>query len=209
MDGTLVDSEKVWDIGLYELATHFGGELSLHARQALVGSSMERSIQILYADIGQPWRDPGEGTEWLIARMKELFAMGLEWRPGAKRLLAEVRAAGIPAALVTSTNRSIVDVALRMFDRDSFDVVVCGDEVPFVKPDPTPYLTAADLLGAPIGRCVAIEDSPVGIASARAAGAVVVAVPSHVPLVDVAGVVLLDSLEEVDLARLESLTRTR
>jgi HAD superfamily hydrolase (TIGR01509 family) len=77
---------------------------------------------------------------------------------------------------VTATRRQLVEVALRTIGPENFDAVVCGDEVTRTKPHPEPYLTAARLLGAPIGRCVAIEDSPNGIASARAAGAVVVAV---------------------------------
>jgi len=209
MDGTLVDSEKVWDIALHELAAHFGGVLSASARLAMVGSSMPESIRILYEDLGQPWRDPAEGATWLTSRVQELFAEGLEWRPGARRLLHEVRAAGVPTALVTSTSRSLVDVALHTLGRDSFDVVVCGDEVLRAKPDPTPYLTAAELLDVPIGQCVAIEDSPTGIASARDAGAVVVAVPNDVQLSDLDGVILVNSLDEVDLARLASFTRTR
>lgn len=209
MDGTLVDSEKVWDIALHELAAHFGGVLSAPTRLAMVGSSMPDSIRLLYEDLGQSWRDPAEGADWLTRRVQELFADGLEWRPGAQRLLREVRAAGVPTALVTSTARSLVDVALHTLGRGSFDVVVCGDEVLRAKPDPTPYLTAAELLGVPIDRCVAIEDSPTGIASARDAGAVVVAVPNDVDLSDLADVMLVNSLDDVDLSRLESLTRTR
>jgi HAD superfamily hydrolase (TIGR01509 family) len=209
MDGTLVDSEKVWDVALHELAAQLGGVLSAPARLAMVGSSMPDSIRMLYEDLGQSWRDPAEGADWLVDRVRELFAEGLEWRPGAQRLLREVRAAGVPTALVTSTSRSLVDVALRTLGRDSFDVVVCGDEVLRAKPDPAPYVTAAELLGAPIGECVAIEDSPTGIASARDAGAIVVAVPNDVELSDLEGVILVNSLEELDLSRLVGFTRTR
>jgi HAD superfamily hydrolase (TIGR01509 family) len=209
MDGTLVDSEKVWDIALHELAAHLGGVLSASTRLAMVGSSMPDSIQMLYEDLGQPWRDPAEGADWLAERVRELFAEGLEWRPGAQRLLREVRVAGVPTALVTSTSRILVDVALRTLGRDSFDVVVCGDEVLRAKPDPAPYLNAAELLGVPVSECVAIEDSPTGIASARDAGAIVVAVPNDVQLSDLEGVILVNSLEEVDLSQLVGFTRTR
>jgi HAD superfamily hydrolase (TIGR01509 family) len=175
----------------------------------MVGSTMADSMRILYEDLGQTWRDPAEGADWLSERARELFAEGLEWRPGARRLLREVRAAGVPTALVTSTSRSLVEVALGTLGRDSFDVVVCGDEVLRAKPDPAPYLTAAELLGVPADRCVAIEDSPTGIASARAAGAVVVAVPNDVDLSELVGVILVSSLDEIDLSDLEAFTRTR
>ena len=75
---------------------------------------------------------------------RQLFAGGLIWRPGALELLRAVRAAGLPTALVTSTGRRLVEVALETLGRENFDVVVCGDEVAGPKPDPAPYRTAAD-----------------------------------------------------------------
>jgi beta-phosphoglucomutase-like phosphatase (HAD superfamily) len=74
------------------------------------------------------------------------------------------------------------------------------------KPDPEPYLMAAGLLGVPIRECVAIEDSPTGVASAHAAGAAVLAVPSEVPIDPADGVRLLDSLTGADLALLAGLS---
>jgi HAD superfamily hydrolase (TIGR01509 family) len=210
MDGTLVDSEKVWDLALGELAAEYGGTLSTTARLAMVGTSMAESMAILHADLGQPWRDAAGGADRLERRVAELFAAGLEWRAGARALLRDVRAAGLPTALVTSTARRLVDVALGTLGRDSFDIVVCGDEVDRPKPHPAPYLAAADALGVPIARCVAVEDSPHGVASARAAGAVVLAVPCEVALSDldgVDGVHVRESLAEVDLSVLAELAR--
>jgi beta-phosphoglucomutase-like phosphatase (HAD superfamily) len=93
-----------------------------------------------------------------------------------------VRAAGWPTALVTSTHRGLVDVALESIGAEFFDVVVCGDEVPATKPAPDPYLVAATKLGVPAAGCVAIEDSPAGARSAEAAGCAVLVVPSEVPV---------------------------
>ncbi|MBO0867124.1 MAG: HAD family phosphatase [Micromonosporaceae bacterium] len=209
MDGTLVDSEKVWDVGLAELASRYGSQLSAVARARMVGSSMLHSMAILHEDIGQPWRDAAESLVWLERRVKQLFADGLIWRPGAAELLRATSAAGVPAALVTATSRHLVDVALQTIGRDYFGAVVCGDEVDQGKPHPCPYLTAAQLLGVPIDRCVAIEDSPTGVASARTAGAVVLAVPSEVELVQQRGVVQVESLVGVDVEYLRRLVRER
>jgi beta-phosphoglucomutase-like phosphatase (HAD superfamily) len=77
-------------------------------------------------------------------------------------------------------------------------VTVCGDEVAHTKPDPEPYLAAAAALGVPAAACVAVEDSPAGVASAVAAGCAVIAVPNEVALTDVDGLVL-SSLAEADL----------
>ena len=67
---------------------------------------------------------------WLDARVQELFAGGLEWRPGARELLAAVRAAGVPTGAGDGDPpRHLVEVALDTLGRHNFDVVVCGDEV--------------------------------------------------------------------------------
>jgi HAD superfamily hydrolase (TIGR01509 family) len=205
MDGTLVDSEKLWDIGLHELARRYGARLSDAARLAMVGTDMPRTMELLVADLGRPV-DTAEASAWLSARVAELFVTDLTWRPGALALLRATRAAGVPTALVTSTARGLVEVALDTLGRDSFDVVVCGDEVPATKPDPEPYLIAARLLGVPIGRCVAIEDSRTGVASALAAGAAVLGVPSSGPIDPAEGLRLLDTLAGVDLPFLAGLS---
>jgi HAD superfamily hydrolase (TIGR01509 family) len=209
MDGTLVDSEKVWDIGLDELAARYGGRLSPAARARMVGTSMIDSISILHADIGQPWRAAPASVAWLEERVGELFAAGLVWRPGAVRLLAGLRAAGVPMALVTATRRHLVEVALRTIGREHFGAVVAGDEVDETKPHPAPYLTAAALLGVDVRRCVAIEDSRVGAISARAAGAVVLGVPNAVDLSGLSGVTLVDSLALIDVPFLTALVDAR
>ncbi|MBW6435505.1 HAD family phosphatase [Actinoplanes hulinensis] len=198
MDGTLVDSERIWGIALTELAARAGGTLSESARLAMVGTSSADSMRIFRADIGQPDRPEAPDLAWLTARVRDMFADGLVWRPGAMELLLAVRAAGIPTALVTSTGRELVEVALKTLGVENFDVVVCGDEVKRPKPDPEPYRTAAELLGVPIGSCVAIEDSHSGVASARAAGAAVLAVPAELELEPVDGVHLRTTLTGVD-----------
>ncbi|GAA2716856.1 HAD family hydrolase [Actinoplanes palleronii] len=205
MDGTLVDSEKLWGVALDDLAARAGGRLSASARLAMVGTSMPISMALFRDDLGQPDRPYAEDVAWLTDRVADLFADGLEWRPGARELLHAVRAAGVPTALVTSTERRLAELALKTLGAENFDVVVCGDEVARQKPDPEPYLTAAGLLGVPIGECVVIEDSPSGVGSAVAAGAIVLAVPSDVALPPTAGVHLRSSLGGVDVPFLASL----
>lgn len=205
MDGTLVDSEKVWSVGLNELAARYGAVLSGWARQAMVGTSMAESMTILHADIGLPDLDVAASVCWLEERVKELFAEGLAWRPGARELVTAVRAAGIATALVTATRRRLVEVAFGTIGADQFDAVVCGDDVALTKPHPMPYLTAAALVSAPVDRCVAIEDSPNGVRSALAAGCAVLAVPCEVALPAIEGVTIMESLVDVDVAVLRAL----
>ncbi|HKD97724.1 MAG TPA: HAD family phosphatase [Micromonosporaceae bacterium] len=205
MDGTLVDSEKTWTLALDELAARYGGTLSREARVAMVGTTTDETMAILHTDLGQPWRDPDEGAHWLDNRVKQLFATDLSFLPGAQELLRGVRAAGIPTALVTATAGHIVEVMLGVIGRENFDVIVTDDEVTYGKPHPEPYATAAAILGTEPARCVAIEDSPNGIASARAAGCVVVGVPAEVDLRHVPGITLVRSLADVDVAMLRRL----
>ena len=207
MDGTLFDSEVLWDVAIKELAASYGAVVPDETRLAMVGTSMYDSMQLLHHGIGQPWRDGPASAAWINDRVGQLFETSLVWRPGARELLHEVRAAGVPTALVTATQRRLVDVAVRTAGRHNFDVLVCGDEVTHTKPHPEPYETAARLLGVDISRCIAIEDSPTGIASALAAGAMVLAIPHHVPLIPRPRVTLRETLAGIGLTDLSILTR--
>jgi HAD superfamily hydrolase (TIGR01509 family) len=203
MDGTLIESEQLWAVSLQRLATEYGGALTEAARLAMVGTDMPTSMRIFHDDLGRIDADHAIGAARLMELTEALFAAGLPWRPGAQALLASVRAAGIPTALVTSTERRLVKIALDTLG--PFDAVICGDEVGSPKPHPEPYRRAAALLGVDVADCVAIEDSPTGIRSALAAGARVLAVPCEVPLADDLGATVVPSLSEVDLAFLAAL----
>jgi HAD superfamily hydrolase (TIGR01509 family) len=184
LDGTILDSEKLWDIPLYELTEKLGGQLSDATRQAMVGTNVMVTLRLLYAEVGIQNPSPeqvADGAAWIDRRMAEVFRQDLPWRPGAAAALATVRAAGFRTALVTSTERDLTEIALDTIGRANFDVTVCGDEVDGRnKPLPEPYLKACRLLAVDPARCVAIEDSPTGVAAAVAAGATVLVVPCEV-----------------------------
>ncbi|MCP2247578.1 HAD family hydrolase [Lentzea aerocolonigenes] len=208
MDGTLLDSEKLWDIPLYEYAEKLGGVLSLETRESMVGTNVPTTMRLLFADVGiEPSpEDLVDGAAWISRRTEEVFRAGLPWRPGAAEALRAVRASGVPMALVTSTERSLTEVALDTIGRDLFDVTVCGDEVDGQnKPLPEPYLKAARLLGVDATRCVAIEDSPTGVAAAVAAGCTVLVVPCDVEVPAGERRIFRDSLVGVDLDVLRAL----
>jgi HAD superfamily hydrolase (TIGR01509 family) len=207
MDGTLVDTEKLWDIALNDLAASLGGVLSPAGRAAIVGTTAVATMEIFRADLARPDLDPDEGNAFLAARMADLYAAGLPWRPGAPDVVDAVRAAGLATALVTNTGRRLVEVAMQGLGPCRFDAVICGNEVARPKPYPEPYLAAAAALGVAPSACVAIEDSPTGLASARAAGCAVIAIPNDLPLsaLDLAGVTVRPSLIDVDLPLLRRL----
>jgi HAD superfamily hydrolase (TIGR01509 family) len=205
MDGTLLDSEKLWDIPLFEAARRLGGELSLPTRAAMVGSNVPTTLDLLFADVGVT-PDPSlraDVTAFIDKRMAEVFADPLPFQPGALDALEMVRTTTLPTALVTSTERALTELALNTLGRHFFDVTICGDEVNGLnKPHPEPYLKAARLLGLPPTHCLAIEDSPNGVASAIAAGCTVLVIPSEVPVPPGPHRILRNSLVDLTAADL-------
>lgn len=183
MDGTLVDSEKLWDVSLAALYDRLGGVITDELRTALVGSSAENTIKTIFADLGLD-PDPAamaEADRYLHEHTGELFATrGLPWCDGAHELLESLAREGVPMALVTNTQRALTEQALNSIGRHFFAVTVCGDEVPHGKPRPDPYRLAARLLDVDPGRCLAVEDSVTGTLAAELAGCPVLVVPNDV-----------------------------
>lgn len=182
MDGTLVDSEKLWDISLAALYAQLGGTLSQEVRLSMVGGSAQDTIRTVYTDLGLDL-DPvamAESDRWLHDYTAELFDGGLPWCSGAEELLEALAADGTPMALVTNTQRALTTRALNSIGRDYFSATVCGDEVPRGKPAPDAYQRAADLLMLSPSVCLAIEDSATGTAAAEGAGCPVLVVPNDV-----------------------------
>ena len=106
----------------------------------------------------------------------------MPFRPGARELLADLRAAGIKTALVTMSMRRMADTVVDLIDFEAFDVVIAGDDATRPKPFPDPYLQACEALGVTPAETVAIEDSPNGLRSAVASGAAVIGVPLMVSI---------------------------
>jgi HAD superfamily hydrolase (TIGR01509 family) len=178
MDGLLIDSEPLWTVAENELAESLGGTFTPEIKAAMIGKRLEIAVPILLEGIGRPDADPLEAGEWLLSRMTELFDERLPLQPGAQELLDAVRQAGVPAALVSSSYRRLVDAALHRVGPERFAVTIAGDEVENSKPHPEPYQLAATRIGVPPGRCVVLEDSEAGARSAVAAGCPCVVVPT-------------------------------
>ncbi|SIN75950.1 HAD family hydrolase [Agromyces cerinus] len=181
MDGTLVDTEQYWMAAETELMEAFGLPWSHDDALELVGSGLWDGAAYFQAkgvDL-----DADTIVNRLTERVREqLEEHGVPWRPGARELLQALREASVPTALVTMSVRSMADDIVAAIPFEAFDLIVSGDSVENAKPHPEPYLTAATQLGVDIVDCVAIEDSPTGLASAHASGAIALAVPNFIPL---------------------------
>ena len=204
MDGTLVDTEPYWIAGEFELIAAHGGSWSLEHAHHLVGQALLESGEYIrrHAGVSLPAE---EIVDRLLDGVVERVQEDIPWRPGAQELLTRLVADGIPCALVTMSYRRLAEAVLAGLPPGSFATVVAGDDVRHGKPHPEPYLTAAARLGVAPGECVAIEDSPTGIASAEAAGVPVLAVRHLVPIPDGAGrhiVATLEGLTPADLGAL-------
>jgi HAD superfamily hydrolase (TIGR01509 family) len=181
MDGTLVDTEPYWMECEYALAAKYGGRWSQEDCMAVVGGDLLDSAAYMRDHMGID-RTPLQIVEELLDHVTVMVEQEIPWRPGARELLAELRSLAVPCALVTMSWRRFVDPVLRALPAQSFDAVVCGDEIEHGKPHPDAYLRAAELLGLAPEDTVAIEDSPTGAASAASAGCQVLVVPHHVPV---------------------------
>ncbi|WP_375540195.1 HAD family hydrolase [Nocardia sp. XZ_19_385] len=209
MDGTLLDSEKLWDIAVRELARELGHEMTDEIRHALIGSAGPDAMRIIFTGLGlEPEvAEVEKARVFLEARVAELMTGPIPWRPGAKDALAMVRAAGLSSALVTNTKRSLAEYGLDTLGRDFFDTSVCGDEVLQGKPDPAIYLRAAELLNVDPKHCVAIEDSPTGARAAELAGCAVLVVPCEISVPPGPGRIFRDTLIGLTHADLEQIRR--
>lgn len=204
MDGTIVDTEPYWIAEEMALAAEHGSSWSHEQGLTLVGLALDVSAAILVEAHALPMT-PAEVTQRLMGGVIRRVREHPPWRPGARELLGDLRAAGVPLALVTMSYVPLAEAVVAALPAGTFDAVVTGDAVTHGKPHPEPYLTGAARVGAEPSRCVAIEDSPPGLASAEAAGCRSLGVPAHVAIPPAPGRSRVASLTEVDLGVLAAI----
>jgi HAD superfamily hydrolase (TIGR01509 family) len=177
-DGLLLDTEEAWTRAEETLFERRGRRFTLEHKRWIIGSSRATAAAKLEVMLDLP----GEG-EPLMDELHELVMdealKGVPPRPGAIELLDALAAAGTPIGLASNSSREFVERTLSTAGllNGRFRCVVSADDVENPKPAPDLYLAACRELGAEPGACVALEDSPPGVASAAAAGLFVIAVP--------------------------------
>ncbi|MFF4258233.1 HAD-IA family hydrolase [Streptomyces sp. NPDC001663] len=206
MDGTLVDTERLWWEAVQDIASGLGRPLTEADQPEVLGRPVEHTAAWLGRITGQPV--PGL-TDRLHRGFTDRVRTGIVPRPGALDLLDALAREGVPTALVTASPRTVADSVLAVLGADRFRVSVTADDTPHTKPAPDPYLAASQALGVDPARCVAVEDTPTGVSSAEAAGCVVLAVPSLAPIDAAPGRTVVASLEEVTPDRLRALVAPR
>ncbi|MCQ9185516.1 HAD-IA family hydrolase [Streptomyces sp. IBSBF 2953] len=199
MDGTLVDTERLWWEAVEEAA---GRPLTEADRPEVLGRPVEHTARWLAAVTGRPAPELAEALHREFAGRVRADVVP---RPGALALLDALAREGVPTALVTASPRAVADTVLDALGATRFAVTVTADDTERTKPDPDPYLAACRALGVDPAACVAVEDTETGVSSAEAAGCTVLAVPSLAPIGAAPGRTVVAALDGVTPQRLRSL----
>nr|WP_275409205.1 HAD-IA family hydrolase [Streptomyces sp. SID12501] len=200
MDGTLVDTERLWWEAVEQVAER---ALTDADRPDVLGRPVEHTAAWLGAATGTSAADL---ADTLHREFADRVRAGAVPRPGALALLDALAREGVPTALVTASSRAVADLVLvTLGGTNRFAVSVTADDTERTKPAPDPYLAACHALGVAPAACVAVEDTETGVASAEAAGCTVLAVPSLAPIEEAPGRTVLTSLAGVTVASLAAL----
>ncbi|HWN73075.1 MAG TPA: HAD family phosphatase [Solirubrobacterales bacterium] len=178
-DGLLLDTESVWTRAEEDLFERRGTAFTPADKLELVGTSAEIAGGILEHRLGEQGR-AAELIEELNVLVVAELEHGVEAMLGARELLERLREQGVPLGLVSNSPLRFVRRSIEITGFEAhFDVILSAHEVAAPKPAPDPYLEACRRLGVEAGpSVVALEDSPTGVAAARAAGLTVIGIPS-------------------------------
>ena len=181
LDGVLLDSEQLWNEAKESLVRDSGGSWREDAPTEMMGMSSSEWSAYLRDELGVR-RDLDEINRDVVARMEELYREKLPLLPGAVEAVRRL-CERWPLGLASSSNREIIDLALRLAGiAEAFAATVSSEEVAHGKPAPDVYLETARRLRVRPDRCAAVEDSSNGLRAAAAAEMTVIAVPNpHYP----------------------------
>jgi HAD superfamily hydrolase (TIGR01509 family) len=207
MDGTLVDTEPYWLIAETSLMAEFGHVWTLEDQKHCLGGPLPRVGTYMF-ELAKS-ESPEFFVRELVQRVESQFLTGLNFMPGARELMDEIYAAGIPMGLVSASPRNLVDATLKSLDHDYFVVSISSNEVSESKPNPESYLKAAAALGVDIKDSLILEDSRPGIAAAQASGALVLAIPHLVDVAEHPRTLVVDSLVGLELEDVKTMMHER
>lgn len=172
MDGTLMDSQPLWDAAFIRLCTERGGTTAPELVTELTGASIQRTRQLIAATgIAPSWEAPVtlEVFQAMALEVRQAVAADPPLLPGAREITSALAEIGLAQAIVSASPRPIVERVAEELG-GVFVTLVTGDDGVGAKPDPLPYATAVERLGLTPEECVVVEDSPTGAASARGNG---------------------------------------
>lgn len=173
-DGTLVDTEPISDASWHEVLGAMGHEVTDDDLAAVLGRPWPHVYDYWAGRLDVPSSD--ELRQLVRTSFVRIFDEQVRLFDDAVEVARELKSIGIPLAVCTSSSRRHLDRVFALGVGDLFDVSVAAEDTDVHKPEPAPYLEAARRLGVAPTACTAIEDSPVGVAAAVAAGMRTIAV---------------------------------
>lgn len=205
MDGTLVDTERLWWEAVSVVADSIGRPLVADDVDAVTGRSVGYTADYLHATA-----DCALSVESLAICLERAFTARVTDHivplPGVLDLLNSLQDKGIPAGIVSASPRSVVDLVAETLGSHLFATTVAVEDTIHTKPAPDPYELAASILGVDPARCIAVEDTEIGARAAVAAGCLVLAVPSEGQhIVESPRLILRESLDLLAAADLGAL----
>lgn len=201
MDGTVIDSEPLWLEAEIEVMAELGCHWDAQDQQNCLGGPMDRTEKYMQERSGniKPY---GYFRDNLNLVMQKKLLHDLKLVPNALELITSAKKIGIKTALVTASGSVLMNIALKKFPDGIFDATVSRDDVINSKPNPEPYLRAADLLEMNISNCVIFEDSETGVTSGLASGAQVIGILHLINLAPHENLRIVDSLSDVSIDKL-------
>ncbi len=179
LDGVMVDSETIALEMWHEFLALYGTALSKAEYHQMVGMAPKETaiyvqqrtgIQVSVEEILEDHR----------TRVMEAVGRDAKPVPGLENFIREARLRGLPIAVASNSGAIYVNQVLTALGlSEVFDCVITSDQVSHAKPAPDIYLAAAAFLETPPERCLAIEDTPIGMKSALSAGMRCVVIPNH------------------------------
>ncbi len=181
MDGLLLDTEVVYIDALQAAASALDLTIPLDFCHSMVGIASHECNRMIQEHYGDGFRiEPFRAH--FSDHVRQRFEASVPVKPGAVELLDFLEARGLPLALATSASRATVERHLgRAGLYDRFKAFSTRDDVVRTKPHPDIYLEAARRLGVAPERCIAFEDSNIGLTAAHAAGTMAIMVPDILP----------------------------
>ncbi len=178
MDGLLIDSEPLWREAEVDVFGAVGVPLTEEMCRQTTG--LRHDAVVRYWHARHPWDEPGldELTVTLLDAAQSLIVKRGQLMAGAEQAIHDLHRLGLQLAIASSSPMSLIEAVVQKFGLGRFfSVLHSAEHEKAGKPDPAVYLSTMSLLGVAPQECVALEDSVSGMRAAKAAGAMVIAVP--------------------------------
>lgn len=178
MDGLLIDTEPIWRRAEIDVFGRVGLHITEEQALQTMGVRIAEIVESYYRQRPWPGPSPKAVTDAIYDEVIRHVREEGEPKPGVYTAFRTVRDAGLPIGIASSSSERLIEAVLQKLGlQDEVRVICSADDEEQGKPHPAVYLTAARRLGVPPEACLALEDSPNGVLSSKAAGMFCIVVP--------------------------------